>query len=129
MNLMFNVSVGDARADIGFEFIVEFEIVNGGQAERRNGVEAAVSLMFCLGFFVVVVYLFSNFFSRRITFFPFSVTGIICRYSPAAEIIADRHPGVDGMRTDVSEIIAYRACVVCTGCLRIIVGNAFGGIS
>ncbi|CWT11899.1 Uncharacterised protein [Neisseria meningitidis] len=33
MNLMFNVSVGDARTDIGFEFIefiVEFEIVNGG---------------------------------------------------------------------------------------------------
>ncbi len=34
MNLMFNVSVGDAfSADIGFEFIefiVEFEIVNGG---------------------------------------------------------------------------------------------------
>ncbi len=25
-----DVSVGDARADIGFEFIVEFEIVNGG---------------------------------------------------------------------------------------------------
>ncbi len=33
MNLMFNVPVGDARTDIGFEFIefiVEFEIVNGG---------------------------------------------------------------------------------------------------
>ncbi len=30
MNLMSNVSVGDARTDIGFEFIVEFEIVNGG---------------------------------------------------------------------------------------------------
>ncbi len=32
MNLMFNVSVGDAHTDIGFEFIefiVEFEIVNG----------------------------------------------------------------------------------------------------
>ncbi|ANW69964.1 Uncharacterised protein [Neisseria meningitidis] len=25
-----DVSVGDARTDIGFEFIVEFEIVNGG---------------------------------------------------------------------------------------------------
>ncbi len=62
---------------------------------------------------------------------PFSVTGIICRYSPAAEIVADRHPGVDGMRTDVSEIIAYCAyfVFVCTGWFRIIVGNAFGGIS
>ncbi|BCD72485.1 hypothetical protein TUM19853C_05030 [Neisseria gonorrhoeae] len=28
-NLMSDVSVGDAHADIGFEFIVEFEIVNG----------------------------------------------------------------------------------------------------
>ncbi|STZ72463.1 Uncharacterised protein [Neisseria gonorrhoeae] len=45
---MSDVSVGDARADIGFEFIVEFEIVNGGQAERRNGVECAVFLMFRL---------------------------------------------------------------------------------
>ncbi len=61
---------------------------------------------------------------------PFSVTGIICRYPPAAEVVADRHPGVDGMRTDVSEIIAYRAYFVfsCTGWFRIIVGNAFGGV-
>ncbi|HFA7235024.1 TPA: hypothetical protein WMU78_002088, partial [Neisseria gonorrhoeae] len=49
-----------------------------------------------------------------------------------AEIVADRHPGVDGMRTDVSEIIAYRAyffVFFCTGWFRIIVGNAFGGVS
>ncbi len=61
---------------------------------------------------------------------PLSVTGIICRYPPAAEVVADRHPGVDGMRTDVSEIIAYRAYFVfaCTGWFRIIVGNAFGGV-
>ncbi|HGO6547593.1 TPA: hypothetical protein ACK4XB_002165, partial [Neisseria gonorrhoeae] len=60
----------------------------------------------------------------------FSVTGIICRYPPAAEVVADRHPGVDGMRTDVSEIIAYRAyfAFFCTGWFRIIVGNAFGGV-
>ncbi|ENZ8790812.1 TPA: hypothetical protein ACMW4E_001435, partial [Neisseria gonorrhoeae] len=39
--------------------------------------------------------------------------------------------GVDGMRTDVSEIIAYRAyCVFfLSGWFRIIVGNAFGGVS
>ncbi|ENV7655442.1 hypothetical protein LVI42_001499, partial [Neisseria gonorrhoeae] len=45
--------------------------------------------------------------------------------------VADRHPGVDGMRTDVSEIIAYRAyCVFfLSGWFRIIVGNAFGGVS
>ncbi len=64
------------------------------------------------------------------TVVPLSVTGIICRYPPAAEVVADRHPGVDGMRTDVSEIIAYRAYFVfaCTGWFRIIVGNAFGGV-
>nr|SBN17902.1 Uncharacterised protein [Neisseria gonorrhoeae] len=28
-NAVSDVSVGDARADIGFEFVVEFEIVNG----------------------------------------------------------------------------------------------------
>ncbi|CNS43401.1 Uncharacterised protein [Neisseria gonorrhoeae] len=75
------------------------------------------SHLFCVdGIFIVV---------------PFSVTGIICRYPPAAEVVADRHPGVDGMRTDVSEIIAYRAyffALVCTGWFRIIVGNVFGGV-
>ncbi|HFB1530127.1 TPA: hypothetical protein WNL79_002084, partial [Neisseria gonorrhoeae] len=40
--------------------------------------------------------------------------------------------GVDGMRTDVSEIIAYRAYFFAffwIGWFRIIVGNAFGGVS
>ncbi len=62
---------------------------------------------------------------------PFSVTGIICRYPPAAEVVADRHPGVDGMRTDVSEIIAYRAyccAFFLSGWFRIIVGNVFVGV-
>ncbi|CNS13662.1 Uncharacterised protein [Neisseria gonorrhoeae] len=74
------------------------------------------SHLFCVdGIFIVV---------------PFSVTGIICGDAPAAEIVADRHPGVDGMRTDVSEIIAYRAyfAFFWIGWFRIIVGNAFGGV-
>ncbi|HFA7551050.1 TPA: hypothetical protein WMV09_002060, partial [Neisseria gonorrhoeae] len=39
--------------------------------------------------------------------------------------------GVDGMRTDVSEIIAYRAyfAFVCTGCIGIIAGNVLVGVS
>ncbi len=94
--------------------------------------EAAVFLIFRLQFFpggaiaIVSLHLFCVYGIFIVV--PFSVTGIICRYPPAAEIVADRHPGVDGMRTDVSEIVAYCACVVCTGCFRIIVGNAFGGI-
>ncbi len=61
---------------------------------------------------------------------PFSVTGIICRYPPAAEVVADRHPGVDGAGADVSEIIAYRAyfVLVWSGWFRIIVGNVFVGV-
>ncbi len=43
-----DVSVGDARADIGFEAGTGIEIVNGGQAERRNGVERTVFLIFRL---------------------------------------------------------------------------------
>ncbi|EMR8169014.1 hypothetical protein PFZ95_001588, partial [Neisseria gonorrhoeae] len=36
-----------------------------------------------------------------------------------------------GMRTDVSEIIAYRAyfAFVCAGCIGIIAGNVFVGVS
>ncbi|EMS2568688.1 hypothetical protein C7T48_002024, partial [Neisseria gonorrhoeae] len=36
-----------------------------------------------------------------------------------------------GMRTDVSEIIAYRAyfALVCTGCIGIIAGNVLVGVS
>ncbi len=139
-NLMSDVSVGDAHADIGFEFVVEFEIVNGGQAERGNGVERTVFLIFRLsGLYVKIAaarrgtILSSQLFYADGIFIvvPFSVTGIICRYPPAAEVVADRHPGVDGMRTDVSEIIAYRAyffVFFCTGWFRIIVGNAFGGV-
>ncbi|CNP10790.1 Uncharacterised protein [Neisseria gonorrhoeae] len=135
-----DVSVGDAHTDIGFEFIVGSEIVNGGQAERRNGVECAVFLMFRLSVFYVklasaarsaILPSFQLFYADGIfTVVPLSVTGIICGDAPAAEVVADRHPGVDGMRTDVSEIIAYRAYFVfaCTGWFRIIVGNAFGGV-
>ncbi len=128
-----DVSVGDARADIGFEFVVEFEIVNGGQAERRNGVERTVFLIFRLQILpVAIAFMCPHIFcvDGIFTVVPFSVTGIICRYPPAAEVVADRHPGVDGMRTDVFEIIAYRAyCVFfLSGWFRIIVGNAFGGI-
>ncbi|HFC0358988.1 TPA: hypothetical protein AABU70_001278, partial [Neisseria gonorrhoeae] len=45
--------------------------------------------------------------------------------------VADRHPGVDGMRTDVSEIIAYRAycAFFWIGWFRIIVGNVLVGVS
>ncbi|HFA7546979.1 TPA: hypothetical protein WMV10_002040, partial [Neisseria gonorrhoeae] len=48
-----------------------------------------------------------------------------------AEVVADRHPGVDGMRTDVSEIIAYRAyfAFAWIGWFRIIVGDVFVGVS
>ncbi len=126
-----DVSVGDARTDIGFEFVVEFEIVNGGQAERRNGVEAAVFLIFRLQVSLILILVFQLFYVDGIFIVvPFSVTGIICRYPPAAEVVADRHPGVDGMRTDVSEIIAYRAyfAFFWIGWFRIIVGNAFGGV-
>ncbi len=128
-----DVSVADARADIGFEFIVEFEIVNGGQAERRNGVERTVFLIFRLPVYpvaIVFTYLHIFYVDGIFIVVPFSVTGIICRYPPAAEVVADRHPGVDGMRTDVSEIIAYRAYFVFawSGWFRIIVGNAFGGV-
>ncbi len=133
-----DVSVGDAHADIGFEAGTGIEIVNGGQAERRNGVECAVFLMFRLLVFYVklaarrgIIVSLQLFYVHGIFIAaPFPVTGIICRYPPAAEVVADRHPGVDGMRTDVSEIIAYRAYFVfaCTGWFRIIVGNAFGGV-
>ncbi len=54
-----DVSVGDARTDIGFEFVVEFEIVNGGQAERRNGVERTVFLIFRLPVCPVAIVLVS----------------------------------------------------------------------
>ncbi len=126
-----DVSVGDARADIGFEAGTGIEIVNGGQAERRNGVECTVFLIFRLLVFPVrwnVTYFFD--LDGVFIVVPFSVTGIICRYPPAAEVVADRHPGVDGMRTDVSEIIAYRAyfAFFWIGWFRIIVGNAFGGV-
>ncbi len=92
--------------------------------------ECTVFLIFRLQVLPVAIVVFLHIFCVDGIFIvvPFSVTGIICRYSPAAKVVADRHPGVDGMRTDVSEIIAYCACVVCTGCLRIIVGNAFGGV-
>ncbi len=50
-----DVSVGDARADIGFEFVVEFEIVNGGQAERGGGVERTVFLIFRLPVYPVAI--------------------------------------------------------------------------
>ncbi|CNQ39267.1 Uncharacterised protein [Neisseria gonorrhoeae] len=84
-------------------------------AAARRGTILSSQLFYVHGIFIVV---------------PFPVTGIICRYPPAAEVVADRHPGVDGMRTDVSEIIAYRAyfAFFCTGWFRIIVGNAFGGV-
>ncbi len=126
-----DVSVGDARTDIGFEFIVEFEIVNGGQTERGDGVERTVFLIFRLQVYPVAMGFLHPFYVDGIFIVvPFSVTGVICRYPPAAEVVADRHPGVDGMRTDVSEIIAYRAycAFFCTGWFRIIVGNAFGGV-
>ncbi len=129
-----DVSVGDARTDIGFEFIVEFEIVNGGQAERRGGVERTVFLIFRLPVYPdAILFTYPHIFYVDGIFIvvPFPVTGIICRYPPAAEVVADRHPGVDGMRTDVSEIIAYRAyffALVCTGCIGIIVGNVFVGV-
>ncbi len=126
-----DVSVGDARTDIGFEFIVEFEIVNGGQTERGDGVERTVFLIFRLQVYPVAMGFLHPFYVDGIFIVvPFSVTGVICRYPPAAEVVADRHPGVDGMRTDVSEIIAYRAyfAFFLNGWFRIIVGNAFGGI-
>ena len=92
--------------------------------------EAAVFLMFCFGFFVVVVYTFSNFFSRRIAFIPLSVARVICGDAPVAEIVAKRKSRLNRVGTDVFEIIAYCAyfAFVCTGCFRIIVGNAFGGV-
>ncbi len=128
-----DVSVGDARADIGFEFVVEFEIVNGGQAERRNGVERTVFLIFRLPVYpVAIAWMCPQIFYADGIFIvvPFSVTGIICRYPPAAEVVADRHPGVDGAGADVSEIIAYRAyfVLVWSGWFRIIVGNVFVGV-
>ncbi len=126
-----DVSVGDARTDIGFEFIVEFEIVNGGQTERGDGVERTVFLIFRLQVYPVAMGFLHPFYVDGIFIVvPFSVTGVICRYPPAAEVVADRHPGVDGMRTDVSEIIAYRAyfAFFLSGWFRIIVGNAFGGV-
>ncbi len=132
---MFNVSVGDAHACIGFEAGTGIEIVNGGQAERGGGVERTVFLIFRLQI-LRHVYLFALVFVHLFcvdgifTVVPFSVTGIIRGDAPAAEIVADRHPGVDGMRTDVSEIIAYRAyfAFFLSGWFRIIVGNAFGGV-
>ncbi len=127
-----DVSVGDARTDIGFEFIVEFEVVNGGQTERGDGVEAAVFLIFRLPVYPVAIVVFSHIFYVHGIFIvvPLSVTGIICRYPPAAEVVADRHPGVDGAGADVSEIIAYRAyfVLVWSGWFRIIVGNVFVGV-
>ncbi len=94
--------------------------------------ECTVFLIFRLQVLPVAIVVFLHIFCVDGIFIvvPFSVTGIICRYPPAAEIVADRHTRVDGMRTDVSEIIAYRAyfVFVCTGWFRIIVGNAFGGI-
>ncbi len=128
-----DVSVGDARTDIGFEFIVEFEVVNGGQTERGDGVEAAVFLIFRLPVYpvaIVFTYLHIFYVDGIFIVVPFSVTGIICRYPPAAEVVADRHPGVDGAGADVSEIIAYRAyfVLVWSGWFRIIVGNVFVGV-
>ncbi len=129
-----DVSVGDARTDIGFEFIVEFEVVNGGQAERGDGVEAAVFLIFRLPVYPdAILFTYPHIFYVDGIFIvvPFSVTGIIRGDAPAAEVVADRHPGVDGMRTDVSEIIAYRAyccAFFCTGWFRIIVGDVLVGV-
>ncbi len=128
-----DVSVGDARTDIGFEFIVEFEIVNGGQTERGDGVERTVFLIFRLPVYPVAIVVFFHIFYVHGIFIaaPFPVTGIICGDAPAAEVVADRHPGVDGMRTDVSEIIAYRAyffALVCTGCIGIIAGDVLVGV-
>ncbi len=64
-----DVSVGDAHACIGFEAGTGIEIVNGGQAERRGGVEAAVFLIFRLWCFMlswlppeVILFLLSNSF-------------------------------------------------------------------
>ncbi|CNP06635.1 Uncharacterised protein [Neisseria gonorrhoeae] len=54
-----DVSVGDARADIGFEAGTGIEIVNGGQAERRNGVERTVFLIFRLPVYPVAIVLVS----------------------------------------------------------------------
>ncbi len=106
-----DVSVGDARADIGFEAGTGIEIVNGGQTERGDGVERTVFLIFRLPVYPVAIVVFFHIFYVHGIFIaaPFPVTGIICGDAPAAEVVADRHPGVDGMRTDVSEIIAYRA--------------------
>ncbi len=50
-----NVSVGDAHACIGFEAGTGIEIVNGGQAERGDGVECTVFLIFRLQFFPVAI--------------------------------------------------------------------------
>ncbi len=94
--------------------------------------ERTVFLIFRLQVSLILILVFQLFYVDGIFIVvPFPVTGIICRYPPAAEVVADRHPGVDGMRTDVSEIIAYRAyffVFFCTGWFRIIVGNAFGGV-
>ncbi len=58
-----DVSVGDARTDIGFEFVVEFEVVNGGQAERGGGVERTVFLIFRLPVYpVAIVFVSPTFF-------------------------------------------------------------------
>ncbi|EMS3160992.1 hypothetical protein LE930_002110, partial [Neisseria gonorrhoeae] len=46
--------------------------------------------------------------------------------------VAEGKPGVDGAGADVSEIIAYRAyffALVCTGCIGIIAGDVFVGVS
>ncbi|CFC34705.1 Uncharacterised protein [Neisseria gonorrhoeae] len=128
-----DVSVGDARTDIGFEFIVEFEVVNGGQTERGDGVEAAVFLIFRLPVYPdAILFTYPHIFYVDGIFIvvPFSVTGIIRGDAPAAEVVADRHPGVDGAGADVSEIIAYRAyfVLVWSGWFRIIVGNVFVGV-
>ncbi len=94
--------------------------------------ERTVFLIFRLPVYPVAIVVFFHIFYVNGIFIvvPLSVTGIICRYPPAAEVVADRHPGVDGMRTDVSEIIAYRAyfAFAWIGWFRIIVGNAFGGV-
>ncbi len=96
--------------------------------------ERTVFLIFRLPVYPVAIVVFFHIFYVNGIFIvvPLSVTGIICRYPPAAEVVADRHPGVDGMRTDVSEIIAYRAyffALVCTGCIGIIAGDVFVGVS
>ncbi len=93
--------------------------------------ERTVFLIFRLQVSLILILVFQLFYVDGIFIVvPFPVTGIICRYPPAAEVVADRHPGVDGMRTDVSEIIAYRAyCAFAwSGWFRIIAGNAFGGV-